>query len=61
MTLELPAVVADDVLPGVVVLPRSSTPTFANALADDAGRVHVTLTKVASAAPAAAAMAEVGA
>ena len=61
MTLELPAVVADDVLPGVVVLPRSSTPTFANALADDTGRVHVTLTKVASAAPAAAAMAEVGA
>ena len=54
VTLELRAVVADDVLPGVVVLPRSSTARFANALADDAGRVHVTLAKVA-------AMAEVGA
>jgi NADH-quinone oxidoreductase subunit G len=48
-TVELPAVVADDVLPGVVVLPRSSTTPFANALADDAGRVHVTLAKVGAA------------
>ena len=64
VTLELPAVVTDDVLPGVVVLPRSSTEVFANQLADDAGRVHVTLAKVASAAVAdagAGAMAEVGA
>jgi NADH-quinone oxidoreductase subunit G len=64
VVLELPAVVADDVLPGVVVLPRSSTEPFATVLADDAGRVHVTLTKVASAggaatSPAAGAMAEV--
>jgi NADH-quinone oxidoreductase subunit G len=53
-TVELPAVVVDDLLPGVVVLPRSSTTPFLNALADDTGRVHVTLTKVG-------AMAEVGA
>lgn len=55
VTLELPAVVADDVLPGFVVLPRSSTDTFANALADDAGVVRVTVERVAGAAPAAAA------
>jgi NADH-quinone oxidoreductase subunit G len=56
VTIELPAVVTDDVLPGVVVLPRSSTTPFVNALADDTGRVHVTLAKVG-----AAQMAEVGA
>ena len=54
VTVVLPAVVADDVLPGVVVLPRSSTEPLVSALADDAGRVRVTLTKVG-------AMAEVGA
>ena len=43
MTIALPAVVADDVLPGVVVLPRSSTDPFVTALADDDGRVHVVL------------------
>jgi NADH-quinone oxidoreductase subunit G len=53
-TIELPAVVVDDLLPGVVVLPRSSTAPFTNALADDTGRIHVTLTKVGE-------MAEVGA
>jgi NADH-quinone oxidoreductase subunit G len=60
-SITLPAVVADDVLPGVVVLPRSSTAPFANVLADDAGRVHVTLTKAASSGAGAAAMAEVSA
>jgi NADH-quinone oxidoreductase subunit G len=52
--IELPAVVADDVLPGVVVLPRSSTAPFVTVLAGDDGRVHVTLEKVASASASAA-------
>jgi anaerobic selenocysteine-containing dehydrogenase len=41
--LVLSAVVADDLLPGVVVLPRSSTDTSVTALADAHGRVHVLL------------------
>jgi NADH-quinone oxidoreductase subunit G len=47
-TIELPAVVVDDVLPGVVVLPRNSTTPFVTALADDHGRVHVTVARVAA-------------
>jgi NADH-quinone oxidoreductase subunit G len=43
VTITLLAVVADDVLPGVVVLPRSSTDPFVTALADDGGRVLVML------------------
>lgn len=41
--IALPAVVADDVLPGVVILPRSSTDPFVTALAGDDGVVHVVL------------------
>ena len=43
VTIALPAVVADDVLPGVVILPRSSTDPFVTALAGDDGVVHVVL------------------
>jgi NADH-quinone oxidoreductase subunit G len=49
VAIELPAVVVDDVLPGVIVLPRTSTTPPANALAGDDGRVRVTLTRVAAA------------
>jgi len=49
VTIELPAVVADDVLPGVVILPRTSTTPAANALAADDGSVRVTLARVAAA------------
>ena len=44
----LPAVVADDVLPGVVILPRSSTDPFVTALAGDDGVVHVVLERATS-------------
>ena len=43
VAIALPAVVADDVLPGVVILPRSSTDPFVTTLAGDDGRVHVML------------------
>ena len=43
VTITLPAVIADDLLPGVVVLPRTSTTPPATALADDTGTVKVTL------------------
>jgi hypothetical protein len=50
VAFELPAVVVDDLLPGVVVLPRTSTEPTANVLAGDDGRVHVTVERVASTA-----------
>jgi len=61
--IELPAVVVDDVLPGVVLLPRSSTDPFVTTLADDHGDVHVTVARAAppAAAAAVAEHAEVGA
>ncbi len=50
VAFELPAAVVDDLLPGVVVLPRTSTEPTANVLAGDDGRVHVTVERVASTA-----------
>jgi hypothetical protein len=61
VTIELPAVVVDDVLPGVVVLPRTSTDAAVNALADDDGRVHVTLAPRRRLPPPPPPMVEVGA